>query len=158
MKTWLTALYAAVCCILFPGTKICVASGYKAQGAEVIQKISDDFCKNYSWGSSNLKLEIEEISTSINNPHVNFRNGSWIKVVTSSDSARHNRATTLVVDEFRMVDLNVINTVLRKFLTAPRTPGYLNKPEYADLIERNTEIYMSSAWLKTTLILLHILL
>ena len=48
--------------------------------------------------------------------------------------------------EFRMVDLDVINTVLRKFLTAPRTPGYLNKKEYEHLAERNKEIYMSSCW------------
>lgn len=48
-----------------------------------------------------------------------------------------------------MVDLNIINTVLRKFLTAPRTPGYLNKPEYKHLAERNCEMYMSSAWFKS---------
>lgn len=48
-----------------------------------------------------------------------------------------------------MVDLNIINTVLRKFLTAPRTPGYLNKKEYEHLAERNSEIYMSSAWFKS---------
>lgn len=47
-----------------------------------------------------------------------------------------------------MVDLNIINTVLKKFLTAPRTPGYLNKPEYKHLEERNCEMYMSSAWFK----------
>ena len=45
-----------------------------------------------------------------------------------------------------MVDLNVINTVLRRFLTAPRQPGYLSKPEYAHLQERNVEIYASSCW------------
>ena len=39
-KTWLTALYCVIRCILFPGTKICVASGYKAQSLEVIQKLS----------------------------------------------------------------------------------------------------------------------
>lgn len=48
--------------------------------------------------------------------------------------------------EFRMVELNVINTVLRKFLTTTRMPGYLSKPEYAHLQERNSEIYMSSAF------------
>lgn len=148
-KTWLTALYCVVRCILFPGTKICVASGYKAQSLEVIQKINDDFMKNYGWGSANLRAEIDDISTSINNAHVDFRNGSWIKIVSSNDSARHNRANTIVVDEFRMVDLNIINTVLRKFLTAPRSPGYLNNPKYAHLIERNTEMYMSSAWYKS---------
>lgn len=148
-KTWLTALYCVIRCILFPGTKICVASGYKAQSLEVIQKINDDFMKNYGWGSSNLRAEIDDISTSINNAHVDFRNGSWIKIVSSNDSARHNRANIIVVDEFRMVDLNIINTVLRKFLTAPRSPGYLNNPKYAHLIERNTEMYMSSAWYKS---------
>lgn len=148
-KTWLVALYCVVRCILYPGTKICVASGFKSQSLEVIQKINDDFMKNYSWGSANLRAEISDISTSINNAHVDFTNGSWIKIVSSNDSARHNRATLIVVDEFRMVDLNTINTVLRKFLTAPRSPGYLNNPKYQHLTERNIEMYMSSAWFKS---------
>jgi hypothetical protein len=38
-----------------------------------------------------------------------------------------------------MVDLNVITTVLRKFLANPRSPKYLNNPKYK-------EIYLSSAW------------
>ena len=102
--------------------------------------------KNYSWGSQNLRNEISYISTSPNNPVCEFKNGSYIHVVTSKDSSRHNRANIILVDEFRMVPLNIINTVLRKFLTAPRQPGYLNKPEYAHLQERNIELYASSAW------------
>lgn len=148
-KTWLVALYCVVRCILFPGSKICIASARKEQSLEVIQKIVDDFMKNYGWGSNNLRAEISEYSTSINGAYVNFRNGSWIKCVVASDSARHNRANIIVVDEFRMVDLNIINTVLRKFLTAPRTPGYLNNPKYSHLTERNCELYMSSAWFKS---------
>lgn len=54
-----------------------------------------------------------------------------------------------MVDEFRMVDLDIINKVLRKFLTAPRSPKYLEKPEYKHLLERNKEIYLSSAWYKS---------
>lgn len=149
MKTWLVSLYCVIRCILYPGTKICVASSFKVQSLEVIQKINDDFMKNYGWGSANLRSEISDISTSINGAHVDFRNGSWIKVVSASDSSRHNRATIVVVDEFRMVDLTTINTVLKKFLTAPRSPNYLNNPKYAHLAERNSEIYMSSAWFKS---------
>ena len=145
-KTWLTSLYCVVRCILYPGTKICIASGYKSQSLECIQKIKEDFMKNYSWGSSNLRAEISDISDNINNAHCEFKNGSWIKIVSSSDSARHNRANIIIVDEFRMVDLTIINTVLRKFLTAPRTPGYSSNPKYKHLAERNCEIYMSSAW------------
>lgn len=58
------------------------------------------------------------------------------------------RANVIVVDEFRMVDLEIINKVLRKFLTAPRSPRYLEKPEYKHLLERNKEIYLSSAFYK----------
>ena len=147
-KTWLVSLYCVVRCILYPGTKICIASARKEQSLECIQKIEEDFMKNYSWGSANLKAEISYISSNINKPIVEFKNGSWIKCVTSSDSARHNRANIIVVDEFRMVDLNIINTVLRKFLTSPRQPGYLSNPEYKHLEERNCEMYMSSAWYK----------
>lgn len=145
-KSWLISLYCVVRCILFPGTKIVVASGVKAQGIEIISKIDTEFLKNYSWGSQNLKNEISYISTSPNNPVCEFKNGSYIHVVTSNDNARHNRANIIVVDEFRLVDLNTINTVLRKFLTAPRQPGYLNNPKYKHLEERNCEIYASSAW------------
>lgn len=140
------ALYCVVRCILFPGSKIVVASGVKAQAIEIISKIDTEFLKNYSWGSQNLRNEISYISTSPNTAACEFKNGSYIHVVTSNDNARHNRANVILIDEFRMVDLNTINTVLRRFLTAPRQPGYLNKPEYAHLQERNIELYASSAW------------
>ena len=48
-----------------------------------------------------------------------------------------------------MVSKDVMTTVLRKFLTNPRHPGYLDLPEYKnkpEYQERNKEIYMSSAW------------
>lgn len=125
---------------------MCISSGVKSQGIEIISKIESDFLKNYGWGSQNLRREISYISTAVNNPICNFTNGSYIKVVTSNDNARSNRANVVIVDEFRMVDLKVINTVLRKFLTAPRQPGYLSNPEYSHLQERNIEMYASSCW------------
>ncbi|WP_405101444.1 terminase large subunit domain-containing protein [Oceanobacillus sp. FSL H7-0719] len=140
-KTFLTAIYCCVRAILYPGTKIIIASGTKGQAREVIEKI-DDMRKD----SPNLWREIEDLKTSTNDPKVEFHNGSWIKIVASNDGARSKRANLLIVDEFRMVDLNVINKVLRKFLTAPRSPRYLNKKEYSHMKERNKEVYLSSAW------------
>lgn len=104
--------------------------------------------KNYGWGSANLKREITSVKIGQNEGMIEFANGSWIQVVTASDSGRGKRANILIVDEFRMVSLNVINTVLKRFLTAPRQPGYLSNPEYKSMQERNKEIYMSSAWYK----------
>lgn len=144
-KTYLTALFCVVRCILYPGTKIVVSSGTLKQANEVLLKIQDDFMKR----SDILRTEIEKCNIGQNDASIYFKNGSWIKTRTSSQNSRSARANCIVVDEFRMVDLDVINTVLRKFLTSPRHPNYLNKPEYAHLTERNKEIYMSSAWLKS---------
>jgi hypothetical protein len=142
-KTWLTAVFCCVRAILYPGTKIVIASGTKGQSREVIEKI-EDLRKE----SVNLQREIEDLKTSTNDARVEFHNGSWIKIVASNDGARSKRANLLIVDEFRMVNFEIISKVLRKFLTAPRDPKYLNKPEYKHLQERNKEIYLSSAWYK----------
>ena len=151
-KTYLIALFCVIRCILFPKTKICVASATRPQANEVLSKITDDFMKNYGWGSDNLRREISYYTVGANKAVIEFHNGSWIKVVTASDSGRGSRANILIVDEFRMVDLDTINTVLKRFLTAPRQPMYLNNPKYSHLLERNKEIYMSSAWLKINFI------
>lgn len=147
-KTWLTALFCVVRCILFPKTKICIASATRPQANEVLLKITDDFMKNYGFGSENLRREITYAAVGANKAVIEFANSSWIRVVTAADSGRGSRANILLVDEFRMVDLDTINTVLRRFLTAPRQPNYLNNPKYAHLLERNKEFYMSSAWYK----------
>ena len=151
-KTWLTALFCVVRCILFPQTKICVASATRPQANEILSKITDDFMKNHGWGSENLKREISYYTVGTNKAVIEFHNGSWIKVVTAADTGRGNRANVLVLDEFRMLDKNTITTVLKRFLGSPRQPNYLSKSEYKDkeeLLETNIEIYMSSCWFKS---------
>lgn len=103
--------------------------------------------------SPELAAEIDEKATSINgtDAKIVFKNGSMIKVVTSSDTSRGNRANLLIIDEFRMVKKEVIDTILRKFLASPRHPKYLDKSEYKkdkSLIEHNSTMYLSSAYYK----------
>lgn len=151
-KSWLTALFCVVRCILFPGTKISVACTTREQGNKVLRKITDDFCVKYDWGSENLKREILEQKITETEAWIKFRNHSWIRVDTALDTGRGERANVLVVDEFRMVDKKILNTVLRRFLGDPRHPRYLDLPEYKDnddLLESNIDIYMSSAWYKS---------
>ena len=145
-KTYLTALFCAVRCILYPGTKIVVSSGTLKQANEVLLKIQDEFMKQ----SPFLRSEIEKCAIGQNDSSIYFKCGSWIKVRTSTENSRSARANIIVIDEFRMVDKKILDLVLRKFLTSPRQPGYLSKPEYAHLQERNKEIYMSSAYFKSS--------
>ena len=144
-KTFLTAIYCVVRCILYPGTKICIAAGNRSQSVNILEYIRDELMPN----SPELRAEIKDGPiTTASNAYVTFHNGSRIKVVTASDSSRGNRCNVLVCDEFRMINENVITTVLRKFLTSRRHPKYLDKPEYQNLWERNKELYLSSAWFK----------
>ena len=146
-KTWLTAIFCICRCILYPGTKITVASGSKGQAMKIVTEKIPEIMAN----SPNLKREIAKISTSMNtdDPNVMFTNGSWIKVVASNEKARSARSHINIYDEFRIIDINILTRVLRRFLGTPRQPGYLRKPQYKHLQERNSEIYLSSAWFKS---------
>jgi hypothetical protein len=147
-KSFLSAVFCVVRCILYPGTQICVASGTRGQAFNVLEKILLELKPN----SPELANEIDEKQTQLNgtNAKIVFRNGSYIKVVTASDTARGNRATTLILDEFRLIAKDVIDTILRKFLTQRRMPKYADLPkedrkaEYAK--ERNKTLYLSSAY------------
>lgn len=147
-KTYLSAIYATIRCILYPGTKVCVASGTRGQGINVLEKILLELKPN----SPELTAEIDERQSKINgtNAQIVFKNGSYIKVVTASDTSRGNRANVLLLDEFRLISKDVVDTVLRKFLTQRRMPRYSKlteaerQAEYEK--EKNITMYLSSAW------------
>ncbi len=143
-KSFLISLYCCVRCILYPGTKVCVAAGRRSQSINILEYIQNQFMIN----SPGLKREIKTITTAPNNPICIFENGSTIKVVTASDTARGNRANIIICDEFRMIPESAINEVLRRFLSDERHPPYIDNPEYAHIKERNKEIYLTSAWFK----------
>ena len=102
--------------------------------------------------SPELAAEIDDKLSKINGTQaqVVLKNGSYVKVVTASDSARGNRANILIIDEFRLVRPDTIDTVLKKFLTQRRMPQYSEltdderKVEYAK--EKNKTLFSSSAY------------
>lgn len=142
-KTFLIAIFCVCRCILYPGTQICLAAGTKGQSINILQKIKNLLIP----GSPQLANEIKgQVSTAVNNACCTFKNGSFIKVVTASDTSRSNRANICVCDEFRMIAENTVNTVLRRFLSAPRHAGFMDLPEYSGMKERNKQVYLSSAY------------
>lgn len=143
-KSFLSAIYAMARATLYPSSIIVIASGTKGQSINVLKKIDE-----LRAISVNMDREIEELKLGSNDPYCKLYNGSVIRVVTSNDNARSNRAHCIIVDEFRMVEFPVIQKVLRKFLTTPRQPPFVNNPEYANYQERNKEVYLSSCWYKS---------
>ena len=147
-KTFLTAIFCVIRCILWPGTKIVIASGTKGQAIEVLEKVRLELKPR----SPELELEIDWKQTKINNTDaiIVFKNGSFMKVVSATDNARSKRANLLLVDEFRMVKKTTIDKVLRKFLTQKRMPKYEELSKEERLAEQakelNKTIYLSSAF------------
>lgn len=142
-KSFLIAVFCVCYAILYPDSRICLASKTRKQATEIIDKVNEILMPM----SENLRAEISDIQINQTNAFVAFLNGSRMLVVTANENARHNRATVLIIDEFRMVDKNTIDTVLRKFLTSQRHPPYLDKPEYLNYPREQTkEIYASSCW------------
>lgn len=141
-KTFLVAVFAVTRAILYPGSKIVACSYTFKQGKEIVNKITDELMPR----SSMLRNEILKISSNKDDCGVYFKNGSYIKVVVARDSSRCGRSHVMIVDEARLVPLKVVDTVLRPFNGTPRMPGYTSKPEYANVLEMNKEINMSSAY------------
>lgn len=141
-KTFLVALYAVIRCILYPGTKIVACSFTFKQGKEILSKITDDFMHK----SSLLRNEISNVSTLRDNCGIIFKNGSILRIVVAGESSRGARSNILIIDESRMIDQKIVDTILKPMNGTPRQPGYLMKPQYAHLQEMNKEMYMSSAW------------
>ena len=111
------------------------------------EKIEKELIKS----SPNLQREIKKISTSNNNVEVQFWNGSTFVVSPANDDARGQRATLLIVDEFRQCDKTILDSVFSPMLIK-RQPPFTFKPEYEHLKEEPREIYLSSAWLINNII------
>lgn len=149
-KTFITAIYVHYRCVVYPNTKVVIASGQISQAMEIVEYI-----ETMKKRSDTVDMEISYISTGKTNPKVDYWNGSTIRVVASTDGSRGKRANLLILDEYRIIPLTIITMVLRKFKSDPRYCGWYDKPEYAEKIktgelkrEQNKEIYLSSTYYK----------
>ena len=109
MKSYITAVYSCAISVLYPNSKVVLAASTKSQAKLMItQKIEKELMAM----SPNLRREIKEIRSNNNESVVIFHNGSTITAVVSGEGSRGFRATTLVVDEFRLVSKEVIDRII----------------------------------------------
>jgi len=142
-KSWLIAVYSCARAILYPNSKIVVVASTKEQAGNIISEKVTELRDNYP----NLAREIRNITTNANKYEVEFHNGSRMVVVASRDSSRGKRATLTIYEEFRLIDKEVLDAVIRPF-SFVRQPPYIHKKEYAHLLEEPKEIFISSAYHK----------
>lgn len=143
-KTWIIAVWSCALAVLYPGIKIIVCAKTLKQGGIIISEKIMQLRKEHH----NLEREIESITANPNTYECIFHNGSTIRVVPSSESARGNRANYIIVEESRLVPKEILEGVIKPFLET-RNPPYKNNPKYANdqrLQEEGTISYITSSW------------
>ena len=149
-KTFLAAIYCVTRAILYPGSKIIITSKTRGQAILIFEKIINELKPR----SPALAMEIADIKTNGTNQSINFKNTSFIKVVTAGESARGNRGNILVVDEYRLVPKQTVDDILSKILTNPRMPDYADLSEEERKAawdkERNQTLFLSSAYFQNS--------
>lgn len=146
-KSWLIAVYAIARCILYPGTTFALASSTKAQAGLIIS----EKCKALMEEHPNIARETANIVTNQNKWEMTFHNGSKINVVVSGEGGRGHRSNVTILEERRLIENVVIDSIIRPFLVS-RQPPYMNNPKYAEieeLREEPQEIIITSAHYKT---------
>lgn len=150
-KSFVIAIFSCAKCILYPNTKVVVASGSKKQASLIVkEKIQKELIPK----SENLRREIKTIKTSANDIEVIFHNGSSIVVVVAGEGALGYRSTVLIFEEFKRIDKYIVDKVLKPFQMARPSQFRTNEEceKYGvkykgnkELLEESVNIYISSA-------------
>lgn len=141
-KTWLTMTFSIAKCILWPGIKIKVVSSTIRQAIIFLNKVYE-----IKDGRPNVEREISGIHITKDGGIIDFFNTSSIEAVVCSDNSRGLRANIVIIDESRLTNENIINSVILNFLTLNnRGQPWCNDPKYADYMktEHNSKIYLTS--------------
>lgn len=150
-KSFVIAIFSCAKAILYPNTKVVVASGSKKQASLIVkEKIQKELMPK----SENLRREIKTIKTSANDIEVIFHNGSSIVVVVAGEGALGYRSTVLIFEEFKRIDKYVVDKVLKPFQMARPAQYRTNEEceqygvkyrENDEFLEEAVNIYISSA-------------
>lgn len=138
-KSFLTAVFCTVICILKPGTKVIVCAKQKKQAEKVLTEKILGILYPQSY-ALRKEIDYKGIKCNSNQVLIPFKNSSSIEVLASSENSRGARCNVLVMDEFRMINETIVRSVLSPFGAVPRQAGYLTNPRYSFYREENKEL------------------
>ena len=142
-KSWLIALLALARAVLYPRSEIVIVAKTKKQAGIIFGKI-DQLKKDYP----NIYREIRDFKNSQNDRYCELYNNSKIVAVICDDGGRGERSCFTIGEEFRLMDKEKYDAIVRPFAIARQTP-YTKIPEYSHLIEEPKEILITSSYYKS---------
>ena len=144
----MTTIFATCICLLYPNSKVIATSLTKKQASLLIR---EKFQKELMNMSPRLAQHVKEIKVGANETEVVFENGSSFITCVCAESSRGLRSTFAIIDEFRLIDPLVFQSVIQPTEIARPVP-YLLLPKWEEYIEilqeEPREAYLSSAYYK----------
>lgn len=153
-KSFLTAMGSMIKCILYPGSRIFVASAGKEQSASILSSKVQEICRlipaferEIIWDvrGSQGKARTRNTKDSV---IYTFRNGSSLENVAMTESTRGQRFTSGVLEECASMDQDKLNEIILPTLNVSRNvPGYgVDENEIAN----QSAVYITTAGYKGT--------
>lgn len=145
-KSWVIGVYACCLAILYPRSEIVIVSHTIKQARLIVEgKILLEIIGK----SPRLEQEILKQDKRDGATKIIFKNGSTITPTVSSEAARGLRSTCIIIDESRLVDVSIVQSILQP-TSHPRQAAYLDLPEFSgtEFLEESKDIYLSSAYYK----------
>ncbi len=142
-KSWLLAVFALAKGVLYPNSEIIIVSSTQKQAGLIVSEKCQHLVDDYP----NIAREVKVLTANMNRWEVLLHNGSKIKVVAAGETGRGNRSTFTIYEEFRLIDKNVVDSVIKPFAYSRQAP-FLRIPEYSHLVEEPKEVFISSAYHK----------
>lgn len=139
-KTWQAGVFACAYATLYPNSQIVIVAETKKQAGIIIDKKIRPLIEQYV----NLGREVKRVRANNNDWEIEMWNGSTIFVVALKESARGNRASMIIYEEFRRLDKDRRDAIIAPF-KQPRVTPYMGKPQYKHLVEEAREIYITSS-------------
>lgn len=141
-KTFISVLALFLQAILFSNVRIGVTAGGKTQASSIIKAKVEEFKTKYPL----LMREVKKISDNKDQYTIFFQNGSLIQVVVPGEGARGLRFSRMLFDENRLIDTNVLNTILIPTLVIKRQ---LPNGESDPLELNHQQLFLTSAYFKS---------
>ncbi|MGJ0846623.1 terminase large subunit domain-containing protein [Tissierella praeacuta] len=141
-KSWLIAVLALARAVLYPNSEVVVVAKTKKQAGIIFGKI-EQLMKDHP----NIEREVSDFKNSQNDRHCKLYNSSKIVAVICDEGGRGERSNFTIGEEFRLMDKDKYDSIVRPFAIARQSP-YLKNPKYSHLIEEPKEILITSAYYK----------
>lgn len=149
-KSFLSILALYVRCILYPNSKVFIASGGKEQSAKIATEKLDEIWKFFPALKNELNWDRGPEGSKMQRDYINlrFKNGSYLDIVAAQQSARGGRRTSGLMEEAAQIPGQILSEVILPMMNVSRRAAFGGEDK--NDITNKGQIYITTAGEKGT--------